>query len=182
MGRVHVLLAELAPGGDDLAKATALAERMQAVITVRGDGACLSNHWGGAFSGDGEGVSHAAIDVDFATHSAADEVGFDRILGSCATSKRVREQLEGRNDGVHPEFAANGEPARAIQALAGHASIITTERYMHLAPAAARDAIDGLNRPPSWRHAGNASSGVLERQLSHMLNIQRSPPRSSRPP
>ncbi len=59
-------------------------------------------------------------------------------------------------------LAMAGKPPRAIQALAGHASITTTERYMHLAPAAARDAIDGLNRPPDWRHAGNGTFGVVE--------------------
>jgi hypothetical protein len=77
MGRVHVLLAELAPGGDDLAKATALASRMQAMISVGGDGAYLWNYWGGAFAGDGEDVSHAAINVDFGALCAAHGIVFD---------------------------------------------------------------------------------------------------------
>jgi hypothetical protein len=34
-----------------------------------------------------------------------------------------------------------GVPARAIQAAAGHVSISTTERYMHLSPAAEEGAI-----------------------------------------
>ena len=61
-------------------------------------------------------------------------------------------------------LAMAGKPARAIQALAGHSSITTTERYMHLAPAAARDAIEGLTRPADWRHAGNIKSGVVKLQ------------------
>lgn len=77
LGRVHVLLAELAPGGGDLEKATALASRMQSMITVGGDGAYLWNYWGGALAGDGEDVSHAAINVDFAALCAAHGIVFD---------------------------------------------------------------------------------------------------------
>lgn len=57
-----------------------------------------------------------------------------------------------------------GKPIRAIQELAGHTKITTTERYMHLAPATTRDAIDGLTRPSNWRHVGNAGPGVLKLQ------------------
>jgi hypothetical protein len=34
-----------------------------------------------------------------------------------------------------------GAPARAIQELAGHKDLITTQRYMHLSPAAIENAI-----------------------------------------
>jgi len=49
-------------------------------------------------------------------------------------------------------LAMRGAPAWAIKELAGHASITTTRRYMHLLPAAVRDAIDLLDRP--WPSGG----------------------------
>ena len=39
-------------------------------------------------------------------------------------------------------LAMRGGPARAIQELAGHEDLVTTQRYMHLSPA----AIEGANR------------------------------------
>jgi hypothetical protein len=40
-----------------------------------------------------------------------------------------------------------GAPARAIQELAGHQDLMTTQRYMHLSPTALEAAIRLLDRP-----------------------------------
>ena len=42
-----------------------------------------------------------------------------------------------------------GAPVAAIQALAGHANLGTTQRYMHLSPAAIESAIKLLDQPVS---------------------------------
>lgn len=45
-----------------------------------------------------------------------------------------------------------GAPMRAIQELAGHRDLSTTQRYMHLSPSARTEAIQ-LLEPPSTRPA-----------------------------
>jgi hypothetical protein len=53
-------------------------------------------------------------------------------------------------------LAMRGAPARAIQAAAGHKDLSTTQRYMHVSPAAVEDAIRlldgavGLRRGDNW--------------------------------
>jgi hypothetical protein len=44
-----------------------------------------------------------------------------------------------------------GAPARAIQELAGHQDLETTQRYMHLSPAALDAAIRMLDEPRIFR-------------------------------
>ena len=44
-------------------------------------------------------------------------------------------------------LAMRGAPARAIQELAGHQDLTTTQRYMHLSPTAVADAIRLLDQP-----------------------------------
>jgi hypothetical protein len=51
--------------------------------------------------------------------------------------------------------AMRGAPARAIQELAGHQDLSTTQRYMHLSPAAIDGAIRLLDGPAASTQFGN---------------------------
>jgi integrase len=53
-----------------------------------------------------------------------------------------------------------GAPAPAIQKLAGHRDLMTTQRYVHLTPAAIESAIRLLELPTPVADRGN--SGATE--------------------
>jgi integrase len=55
-------------------------------------------------------------------------------------------------------LAMRGAPARAIQELAGHQDLATTQRYMHLSPAAIESAIRLLDEPAP----GTARGDIVE--------------------
>jgi integrase len=55
-------------------------------------------------------------------------------------------------------LAMRGAPGKAIQDLAGHTSLTTTQRYMHLSPSARQGAIGLLNR----REEGEVFGAMLE--------------------
>jgi integrase len=74
--------------------------------------------------------------------------------------QKVARRANLRNNGAHilrhtfcSHLAMRGAPARAIQELAGHRDLSTTQRYMHLSPNAVDDAIRLLDRhgPPEMR-------------------------------
>jgi integrase len=91
----------------------------------------------------------------------------DRVIKAVRGAQRVAGLPE---QGVHilrhtfcSHLAMRGAPARAIQELAGHADLTTTQRYMHLSRAATEDAIrllDGrsadLQSPEIFGDSGHA--------------------------
>ena len=56
-------------------------------------------------------------------------------------------------------LAMRGAPARAIQELAGHQDLDTTQRYMHLSPAALDAAIRLLDGPAAFAFAQAREAG-----------------------
>ena len=87
----------------------------------------------------------------------------DRVIKAI---RSAQQQAHTTYAGVHvlrhtfcSHLAMAGAPARAIQEVAGHADLSTTERYMHLSPAATEDAIRLLDRlarrPSSAKNPGN---------------------------
>jgi site-specific recombinase XerD len=94
----------------------------------------------------------------------------------------VREAVEGaarlasvRNNGPHiprhtfcSHLAMRGAPVRAIQELAGHRDLATTQRYMHLSPAAIEGAIRLLDQPvPSWARRDIVETGEREMEMAN---------------
>ena len=76
--------------------------------------------------------------------------------------RRVTRRARVTGNGVHvlrhtfcSHLAMRGAPARAIQELAGHQNLTTTQRYMHLSPAAIEGAIRLLDAPSTRPACGN---------------------------
>ena len=94
-----------------------------------------------------------------------------RDTGAPLTIKMVENLVRraARRAGVQPgvhilrhtfcsHLAMHGAPARAIQELAGHQDLSTTQRYMHLSPATLESAIRLLDRP----QPGGGFGDILE--------------------
>ena len=69
------------------------------------------------------------------------------LVRRVARRTRVREGLHILRHTFCSHLAMRGAPARAIQELAGHRDLSTTQRYMHLSPAAIESAIRLLDGP-----------------------------------
>jgi len=84
--------------------------------------------------------------------------------------RRAAQRVGLPNNGPHmlrhtfcSHLAMKGAPARAIQELAGHADLTTTQRYMHLTPATVESAIRLLESPRVLASRGSiAATGTTE--------------------
>jgi len=88
----------------------------------------------------------------------------DRVIKGVRGAQRAA----GVTPGVHilrhtfcSHLAMRG-PARAIQELAGHADLSTTQRYMHLSPAATEDAIRLLDGRAVAVQSGSVFGDIVE--------------------
>jgi site-specific recombinase XerD len=61
------------------------------------------------------------------------------------------------------DLAMRGAPARAIQELAGHQDLATTQRYMHLSPAVLDAAIRLLDAPSPLGQNATTPFGSVEK-------------------
>lgn len=84
--------------------------------------------------------------------------------------RRAARRAKVLPEGVHvlrhtfcSHLAMRGAPARAIQELAGHQDLGTTQRYMHLSPAAIESAIRLLDRGANAENFGDiVETGSIE--------------------
>ena len=107
----------------------------------------------------------------------------ERLDGKPVTRPMVKQHIYRaakaaglKQNGIHilrhtfcSHLSMRGAPARAIQELAGHAELLTTQRYMHLSPAALDAAIrllDSSRVPHSrgdiWETAESKLSNVSD--------------------
>ena len=92
------------------------------------------------------------------------------------TSERAARTARIATSGVHrlrhtfcSHLAMRGAPARAIQELAGHQDLTTTQRYMHLSPAAIEGAIRLLDQPGA---AGEVVETFWRRRMATPLSLR----------
>jgi Site-specific recombinase XerD len=87
------------------------------------------------------------------------------VVGECVRKAGRKAGVPAR--GAHrlrhtfcSHLAMRGAPVRAIQEIAGHQDLMTTQRYMHLSPSAVENAIRLLEQPgpPEGGHYANSAA------------------------
>ena len=88
------------------------------------------------------------------------------IMGRVARRAQVSQGVHILRHTFCSHLAMRGAPARAIQELAGHRDLSTTQRYMHLSPAAKEAAIRLLDEPPPFRGGGDIGETRTAKSLT----------------
>jgi integrase len=104
------------------------------------------------------GHAHARVLVDQEGQSLTQKV-VQGIMRRVAQRAEVPKGVHILRHTFCSHLAMQGAPSRAIQELAGHRDLATTQRYMHLSPAALEAAIRLLDREP-FRGAHGEASGT----------------------
>ena len=88
--------------------------------------------------------------------------------------RRAARRGKVQDSGVHvlrhtfcSHLSMRGAPVRAIQELAGHADLSTTQRYMHLSPA----AIEGSIRLLDQASAGPSRGDIVETANGRLVSV-----------
>jgi integrase len=99
----------------------------------------------------------------------------DRVIKAIRGAQRVA----GITQGVHilrhtfcSHLAMKGAPARAIQEVAGHADLSTTQRYMHLSPAATEDAIRLLDERQTGLDRAETFGDILDTRGADLVTVR----------
>jgi site-specific recombinase XerD len=93
---------------------------------------------------------------------------FEGAISRAARKANVRPGVHILRHTFCSQLAMRAAPARAIQELAGHQDLMTTQRYMHLSPAALDAAIRLLetgNEIP-WRNDGGGGKTTPKTSIS----------------
>jgi integrase len=89
-----------------------------------------------------------------------DDVSIQVMMRRAARRANVKPGVHILRHTFCSHLAMRGAPARAIQELAGHQDLQTTQRYMHLSPAALDAAIRLLDGPD--QHDRSGRGGIVE--------------------
>lgn len=101
---------------------------------------------------------HARVLIDHDGRPLSQKV--QGIMRRVARRAKVQKGVRILRHTFCSHLAMQGAPSRAIQELAGHRDLGTTQRYMHLSPAALEAAIRLLERSePGSRGANEEAAG-----------------------
>jgi integrase len=98
-----------------------------------------------------QAARHLRSGLVFADHNGKavnEKIIADHVDHSARAAKLKHRGVHVLRHSFCSHLAMRGAPARAIQELAGHADLRTTQRYMHLSPAALESAIRLIDRSP----------------------------------